>query len=128
MRSALTPSEQFLWSRICARQLGVVFRRQVPLLGRFIADFYAPAARLVVEVDGAYHAGRVRADARRDAVLVRAGYRVLRFQAESVWCDPDAVVARIRCALVDGAITKVCGFATTSPLRVIVRIQVKLNR
>ena len=99
MRFALTPSEQLLWSRISGRQLGVVFRRQVPLLGRFIADFYAPAVRLVVEVDGAYHAERARADARRDAVLVRAEYRILRFQAESVRCEPDAVVARIRLAL-----------------------------
>ncbi len=96
MRSALTPSEQLLWSRISARQLGVVFRRQVPLLGRFIADFHAPAVHLVVEVDGAYHAERLRADAQRDAVLVRAGSRVLRFQAEAVRCEPDAVVARIR--------------------------------
>ena len=99
MRAALTPSEQLLWSRISGRQLGVVFRRQVPLLGRFIADFCAPAARLVVEVDGGYHAERARADARRDAALGRAGYRVLRFEAELVLRDPDAVVARIRSAL-----------------------------
>jgi hypothetical protein len=30
---------------------------------------------------------------------VRAEYRILRFQAESVRCEPDAVVARIRLAL-----------------------------
>jgi very-short-patch-repair endonuclease len=71
----------------------------MPLLGRFIVDFYASAVHLVVEVDGAYHVDRVRADARRDAVLLRAGYRVLRLQAESVRCEPDAVVARIRWAL-----------------------------
>jgi hypothetical protein len=63
MRFALTASEQLLWSRISARQLGVVFRRQVPLCGRFIADFCAPAVRLVVEVDGVYHAERLRRDA-----------------------------------------------------------------
>jgi very-short-patch-repair endonuclease len=73
MRAALTASEQLLWSHIRGRRLGVVFRRQVPLLGRFIADFLAPAERLVVEVDGAYHAERARADARRDAALARAG-------------------------------------------------------
>jgi Protein of unknown function (DUF559) len=42
----------------------VVFRWQVPLLGRFIADFLAPAERLVIEVDGGHHAeqaGRMRA-------------------------------------------------------------------
>ena len=99
MRSSLTPSEQLLWCRIRAKQLGVVFRRQVPMLGRFIADFLAPAERLVVEVDGSYHAERARADARRDAALERAGYRILRVKAELLMRDIQAVLARIRAAL-----------------------------
>jgi very-short-patch-repair endonuclease len=99
MRFALTASEQLLWSRISGRQLGVVFRRQVPLLGRFIADFCAPAVRLVIEVDGPYHPERIRADARRDSALMRAGYRVLRFDAESVLREPEAAVRRIRSEL-----------------------------
>jgi len=73
MRASLTPSEAQLWSRIRGRRLGVMFRRQVPLLGRFIADFLARAERLVIEVDGRHHSERARADARRDAVLARAG-------------------------------------------------------
>jgi len=51
MRVSLTPTEQLLWCRIRGGGLGVLFRRQVPLLGRFIADFYAPSqgsCRLVV--------------------------------------------------------------------------------
>jgi very-short-patch-repair endonuclease len=103
MRSSLTVSERLLWSRISARQLGVVFRRQVPLLGRFIADFAAPAERLVVEVDGPYHIERARADAKRDAVQVRAGYRVLRFEAEIVMREIESVVARIERELIIGA-------------------------
>ncbi len=60
-------------ARLRSSQLGVAFRRQVPLLG-FIADFYAPSARLVVEVDGGYHARRVSADARRDrGILAKSG-------------------------------------------------------
>ena len=73
MRGSLTSTEELLWARIRGRRLGVVFRRQVPLLGRFIADFLAPAQRLVIEVDGGYHVARERADARRDAALDRAG-------------------------------------------------------
>jgi very-short-patch-repair endonuclease len=34
--------------------LGVQFYRQKPI-GNYIADFYAPAAKLVVELDGARH-------------------------------------------------------------------------
>ena len=99
MRFSLTPSEQLLWERIRARQLGVVFRRQVPVLGRFIADFLAPAQRLIVELDGGYHGERACADARRDAVLARAGYCVLRLNAALVVRDIEAAVLRVRAAL-----------------------------
>jgi very-short-patch-repair endonuclease len=99
MRASQTRSEGLLWGRIRGRRLGVVFRRQVPLLGRFIADFYAPAGRLVIEVDGGYHVERALADARRDAVVVRAGCLVLRLDAALVERDIEAAVARVREAL-----------------------------
>jgi very-short-patch-repair endonuclease len=99
MRGSLTRSEGLLWARIRGRRLGVVFRRQVPLLGRFIADFLAPAERLVIEVDGGHHVEQVGADARRDAVLARAGYRVLRLAAALVEGDIEAAVSRVRAAL-----------------------------
>jgi very-short-patch-repair endonuclease len=63
------------------------------VLGRFIADFYAPAPRLVVEVDGVCHARRVSVDVRRDRALERAGYHVVRLDAELVRRDLDAAVA-----------------------------------
>ncbi len=95
----MTPSEAALWSRLKGRQLGVAFRRQVPLGGRFIADFFAPAARLVVEVDGGFHARRAVADARRDRVLARLGYRVLHLEAELVECELELAVVLVRAAL-----------------------------
>lgn len=98
MRSALTASEQKLWDAIRGGKLGVCFRRQVPL-GRIIADFAAPAVRLVVEVDGAYHQRRRTADARRDRVLKRMGYRVLRLQSALVESHLDEALRRIRAEL-----------------------------
>ena len=98
MRGSPTSTEELLWARIRCRRLGVIIRRQVPLLGRFIADFLAPAQRLVIEVDGAYHAERARADARRHAALVRAGYRVLRLNASLVTRDIDSALGFIRAA------------------------------
>ena len=77
----------------------MVFRRQAPLLGRYIADFLASAQRLVIEVDGGRHNEQHRADARRDAVLARAGYRVLRLDAALLMRDVDAAVALVRAAL-----------------------------
>ena len=98
-RAALTESEARLWSALSAGQLGVSFRRQAPLVNRFIVDFLAPGARLVVEVDGTYHERRRGADARRDAKLRRLGYRVLRLPAALVMNDLKAAVALVRAAL-----------------------------
>src|SRR5438105_384073 len=99
MRCSLTRSEELLWARIRGRRLGPVFRRQVPLLGRFVADFLAPAERLVLEVDGGHHAEQARVDARRDAVLARAGYRVPRLDAALVMQDVEAALELVRAAL-----------------------------
>ncbi|MFZ5892288.1 MAG: endonuclease domain-containing protein [Myxococcota bacterium] len=102
-RAQLTASESHLWLAINAGQLGVRFRRQVPLGAQFIADFVAPAARLVVEVDGEHHAPRKRADASRDRKLARLGYRVVRIDAELVLRDVGAAVALIRAVLICAA-------------------------
>ena len=101
-RSRLTESEARLWSALRLRQLGVQFRRQVPIGGCFIADFCAPSVRLVVEVDGGYHGQRRRADARRERELVRLGCRVVRVDGALVLRNLPAAVAVIRAALPSG--------------------------
>ena len=94
LRQQPTDSEARLWRALRGSQLGQPFRRQVVLLG-FIVDFFCPKARLVVEVDGGYHARRVGADAKRDRRLNRAGYRVLRVDAQAVHRDLAAVLQLI---------------------------------
>ena len=98
-RSRLTESEAALWSALKARQLGVSFRRQVPLAGLFIADFCAPSVNLIVEVDGAIHGRKRGSDARRDRKLQRAGFRIVRVSARLVLSDLAAAVALVRAAL-----------------------------
>jgi very-short-patch-repair endonuclease len=98
LRCSLTPSEAALWRLIGGGRTGVWFRRQA-VIGRFIVDFVAPAARLVVEVDGGYHALRRTADACRDRALARLGYRVLRLEADLVLKHPEQAVTLIRAAL-----------------------------
>jgi len=102
MRHAPTESEAALWRLLSGGKLGVSFRRQVPLGGRYIGDFVARSARLVVEVDGSSHGGRVAADARRDRVLARLGYRVLRLPAKLVLTRPHEAEALVRAALSGG--------------------------
>ena len=102
MRTFATPSEALLWRELRAGGLGVRFVRQA-VIDRFIVDFLAREARLVVEVDGTYHARRRPADAARDAKLRRAGYRVVRVTDAEVVSNVVAVVVRIRDALVQKA-------------------------
>ncbi len=99
MRHAPTVAEARLFEAIRGGRLGVSFRRQVPLGGRFIADLYAAEVRLVVEVDGLYHAPRAQADARRDRALERLGYRVLRIENDVVINALAGAVERVRVAI-----------------------------
>jgi very-short-patch-repair endonuclease len=94
MRAYPSPPEQVLWAALVNRKLGVSFRRQVPLAG-YICDFVCASRRLVVEVDGAHHALRAAADARRDAVLGRLGYRVLRLPAPLVTADLPVALRKV---------------------------------
>ena len=94
------PAEAALWSVLRGRQLGVAFRRQV-LLGDpagklYIVDFFAPKARLVVEVDDASYLGREAQDARRDAALRVRGYRVVRIPAGLVLRDVELAASVVR--------------------------------
>src|SRR5664280_608303 len=99
MRHQLTPSEAALWAAISRNQLGVTFRRQVLIGNRYIVDFLAPSIKFVLEVDGAYHSQRAVADARRERVLRRLGYRVLRLDADLVIARLAEAVERVRGAL-----------------------------
>lgn len=83
MRAAPTRSEAVLWQELRGCKLGVEVRRQV-VLGDHIVDFLVPSAKLLIEIDGAYHQRRRAADSRRERKLGRLGYRVLRLDAELV--------------------------------------------
>jgi guanylate kinase len=98
-RRAPTESEARLWEALRGRRLGVQFRRQVPIGRRYIADFVAPAAKLVVEVDGGYHSQRRIADARRDREIGRFGYSVLRLPAALVTHELVAALQLVEKAL-----------------------------
>jgi very-short-patch-repair endonuclease len=95
LRQQLTPAEACLWQAIRNRQLnGLKFRRQHPV-GRFILDFYCPAYKLAIEVDGGIHLDRVEYDTARTKHLESYGYRVIRFKNEEVLNDLDRVLNAI---------------------------------
>ena len=97
LRKNLTESEATLWARVRRKQLlDVQFYRQKPL-GQHIVDFFAPRARLVVEVDGSQHLEGEQAqhDKDRDAELASRGLKVLRFSSRDVLKEREAVVETI---------------------------------
>jgi very-short-patch-repair endonuclease len=105
LRRQMTEAERALWRRLRRKQLdGLQFYRQKPLL-RFIVDFYCPAAKLVIEVDGMHHRQpEYRAKDRvRDAALAEIGLRVLRFDNRQVLRQPDRVLEAIRWAAGEAA-------------------------
>jgi very-short-patch-repair endonuclease len=59
----------------------------------------APSIGVIVEVDGAYHARRSRADERRELKLRRLGFRIVRVSAELALSDLSSAVALVRAAL-----------------------------
>jgi very-short-patch-repair endonuclease len=93
MRKAMSEPEVMLWSRLRGRSPGrPTFRRQHPF-GSFILDFYCPAARLAIEVDGATHwdeAAQAKDEA-RDRWLMGQGVRVSRIPASEIYRDLSQV-------------------------------------
>jgi very-short-patch-repair endonuclease len=96
LRKNPTDAEMRLWSRLRGDQLeGFRFRRQHPI-GPYIADFFCPEAKLIIEVDGGQHADD-RAD--RTTWIEAQGYRIIRFWNNDVLANTDGVLFAIREAL-----------------------------
>ncbi len=106
LRAALLRAEGPSLTRSQAerRLLDLIRRAELPppatnvRTGRYEVDFLWRDAQLVVEVDGyAFHRDRAafERDRRRDAALMAAGLRVMRFTWRQIVDEPLPVVARI---------------------------------
>jgi very-short-patch-repair endonuclease len=98
LRTHGTSAEAALWRLLQRRQVdGRRFRRQHGF-GPYVLDFYCPAERLVVEIDGAVHGAPAQGehDMTRDAFLRTRGLTVLRFENRLVFERPDYILAAIR--------------------------------
>jgi len=98
LRNALSKPELLLWYALKGKQLdGHKFRRQCGI-GPYIADFYSPQDRVVIEIDGDSHfdAQGMMYDAERDAYMNALGIRVFRFTNREVMENMEGVLQRIR--------------------------------
>ncbi len=97
LRKNMTDSERFLWAKIRRKQLnGYQFYRQKNI-GNYIVDFYCPATKLIVEIDGGqhYYGQGIEKDKTRDNFLGRLGFTVLRFSGREIFTNIDGVLHRI---------------------------------
>jgi very-short-patch-repair endonuclease len=98
LRRNLTPAEAFLWKHLQRSQLaGRKFRRQHSV-GYYILDFYCPAEKLAVELDGAHHftPEGMAYDEERTGYINSVGIRVVRFENKEVFDHLEGVLEEIK--------------------------------
>ena len=98
LRKTETPTERMLWTKLRGKQLDGYRFRQQHGFGPYVLDFYCPALRLCIELDGSIHDLddiKVK-DEDRTAFLTDNRINVLRFRNEEVEQDIDKVINRIR--------------------------------
>lgn len=98
LRNNLTTAEATLWRYLKGSQLeGRKFRRQHSF-GKFIMDFYCPAEKLAIELDGGYHFTEEQQayDEGRTRYLNEHGIRVVRFKNHEVLEDVERVLEEVR--------------------------------
>ncbi|HWD50343.1 MAG TPA: endonuclease domain-containing protein [Rhizomicrobium sp.] len=103
LRDEATETERKMWSLLRRRQLQELrFRRQQPI-GPYIVDFFCPAAKLIVELDGGQHGEdeAVIYDLARTEWLEAQGYRVLRFWNLDFLKNPEVVLEGIWRAILE---------------------------
>jgi len=97
LRRKQTKAEGLLWEWLRRKRLnGLKFRRQHPL-GRYIADFYCPEVRLVIELDGTVHdlKDQKEYDELHKEVIEVHRVRVLRIRNEEIEKDIESVLREI---------------------------------
>ena len=97
LRANTTPHERILWRALKELPVeGTHFRRQAPI-GPYVVDFFRPAKRLIIELDGGHHNDdeTAKRDQVRQLWLELEGYRVIRFWNSEIAGDLTAVLEQI---------------------------------
>jgi very-short-patch-repair endonuclease len=91
------PADQYLWQGIQSSGLNHLQIHRHYTLGPYVTDFYHPASRLVMEVDGDVQSelDAVGYNLDRGRWLTERGYRVLCFTDSDIYDHLDDVLAVI---------------------------------
>jgi very-short-patch-repair endonuclease len=97
MRKNPTRAEQALWMFLRSKNmLGLRWRRQAIIAG-YIVDFYCPAKKLVIEVDGKHHKSPEvkQYDKKRSKHLRSLGLKIKRYSNSYILRDPERTAQKI---------------------------------
>jgi very-short-patch-repair endonuclease len=97
LRQNQTEAETYLWLKLRKRQLkNCRFYRQ-RIICNYIVDFYCPAAKLVIEIDGGQHYSEdgLAKDAGRDRHLADLSLTVMRVSAREIFENTAGVLESI---------------------------------
>jgi very-short-patch-repair endonuclease len=103
LRNNSTRAEVQFWNAVKGRQvLGMQFRRQYNI-GRYIADFYIPQLKLVIEIDGDIHftPEAQEYDKVRSESFASINILTIRFTNDEVFGDLEGVLERLRKVIQD---------------------------
>ena len=95
LRKTSTPQEKILWSQLRGKLFETKFRRQQSI-GRFVADFYCPEKKLIIELDGGQHLNNMEGDQERTYYFESLGNKVIRFWNNEVDKNLDQVLLKIK--------------------------------
>src|SRR4030042_433234 len=97
LRKNMTAAERFLWSKIRGKQIKECWFYSQKTIGEYIADFYCPRAKLVVEEDGGqhYYDENIEYDKGRNQYMAGLGLKVLRFTNTEVLTNIEGVIETI---------------------------------
>ena len=98
LRNFGTPAEASLWNILKGKRVeGLRFRRQFSI-GSYVLDFYCPAIKTAIELDGNYHyeERQMEDDRKRDVELLDLhGIKTLRFENKIVFEQPETIIGEI---------------------------------
>ncbi|OIO48507.1 MAG: cytosine methyltransferase [Parcubacteria group bacterium CG_4_9_14_0_2_um_filter_41_8] len=97
LRNNPTKAELLLWIKLKGLQTGFKFRRQHSI-GNFVADFYCPKVKLVLELDGETHNDSevLKNDDRKERFLRDKGFVVKRISNMEVLENVEGVAEMVK--------------------------------
>lgn len=90
-----TDIEQIMFDALTKED--IEFVEQFPIRGKYgyIADFLLPESNIIIECDGEQWHEKLR-DNKRDAILRKAGYKILRFTGTEIRTNIQTCLTKIR--------------------------------